>query len=214
MRDPPRVRPLIAMAVLLTSAIIVSDLVLEPIADWVYFMSWGGVRGWPGAGFTGYVAWILRRINWYANSVETVYFVAALFFWAAASLASLLLFQKSMRRYKIRTVHVVRIWACSVFPSAALAPAFLSAAYCLSYMLLPGRSVSGLDTYLGVVFLGYLCWSIRCGYKYYAHMSRGLIAAASSQAVAILATLVFLSVISPSAALDVVEAIISAVYRW
>ncbi|MCH8253007.1 MAG: hypothetical protein IID36_11195 [Planctomycetes bacterium] len=214
MRDPPRVRPLIVMAVLLTVAIVVSDIVLEPIADWVYFMSRGAARGLSSSGVTGHLAWIVRRINRYAISTETVYFVAALFFWAAASLGALLIFQKSMRKYKIRTVHVVRIWACSVFPSPALAPAILRTAYCLSFTLLPGRSVSGFDSYLGAVFLGYICWSIRCGYKYYAHMPRGLLAAVGSQIVAILAALVFLSVISPSIAAEVIEAIISAVYRW
>lgn len=202
------------MAAVLTIAIPVSDIVFSSIADWTYFMSWGGARGWPGSGFVGHLAWILGSIRRYAMSAETVYFGAALFVWAGASLGALLLFQKSMRRYKIRTVHVVRIWACSVFPSPALAPAILGTAYCLSYTFLPGRSVSGLDTYLGAVFLGYICWSIRCGYKYYAKMPRGLLAAAGSQAVAILAALVFLSFISPSISAEVIEAIISALYGW
>ncbi len=125
-------------------------------------------------------------------STERLVIAISLGRWFLLTLAALLLFRQSMKRYKVRTGHVIRVWVYSVSPVIVIAPA-LVVLYEWAEILSVGRFV-GLRLpnnrhvgFVAVFILAYSVWCTRQGYRHYLGMRHCLPLAVAAQVVAFLA---------------------------
>ena len=114
--------------------------------------------------------------------------------WCIFSFAALLVFQQSMRRYRVRTAHVLRVWAYSVALMVGLL--YLVTSGTVLLLITTDWYFLGWVTYLAVLsVIAFVVWSIRQGYCHYLHMPHSLGVAFASQFIAVAATLTLLTVI-------------------
>ena len=108
--------------------------------------------------------------------------------WCIFSFAALLIFQQSMRRYRVRTVHVLRIWAYSVALAAVMV--YLVTASTVILLITTNWYFLSLITYLAAIsVIAFVVWSVRQGYRHYLHIPHSLGVAFASQVIAVSATL-------------------------
>lgn len=115
--------------------------------------------------------------------------------WLLMSFASLLIFQQSMRRCKVRTAQVVRVWAYAV---PMVAPLLLLLGFIevsIEELIRVGWNPSWINQnhlMMGglLVLGGHVLWSLRCAYGRYLGMPHAWGIAISSQIVAILGMVV------------------------
>ena len=119
--------------------------------------------------------------------------------WALGGLAALMIFRQSMRRYKIRNAHVIRVWAYAVL--AALPTCVLLIWSAVIIIMIVSRIQQSYGGLLAVfvtadiiaLLCAHACWSIHEGYKRYLKMDRAPAVAICSQ---IIAALLAMTVVS------------------
>ncbi len=119
--------------------------------------------------------------------------------WWGLSLGALLIFGQSMRLFKVRTGHVVRVWCYSVvLPLLGLCAAELAWMAGWTALELWGdwpSYVGGVEivpvgvTVILLVFWGFVMWSLGVGYRGYLRMDHAMGVAFCSQLIAVLALL-------------------------
>ena len=185
--DPPQVRPLIAMGVIIFLAFGVTLAVCTGFDSWLWSAlswNWAGARGFRTApslaDLPNAIITALRDRELHTVLVSTTV-------WMILSPVALLIFQQSMRLCKIRTSHLVRVGVYSV-------PLLLPGAVLIAYLpsLLEAQGiVSGfydIDLFLALIIWTHVTWSIRCAYVHYLRMPHAAAVAIASQAMAILGT--------------------------
>ncbi|MBI4718723.1 MAG: hypothetical protein HY763_13025 [Planctomycetes bacterium] len=191
LHDPPRVLPLVALV--FTSHIIASFAVIilcvstkvACVAWWQYDFA----RKRPE--FVGRFPPIRAAdlLDWTRSaplSDEFAAFAAVTLLWSVTTLASLMIFQQSMRRYYIRPGHVVRMWAYAV--PATLTLATFEVPLALAWSELGFQHAKLLHVALALAPLGLSVTLIYKGCHAYMHMDRPVAMAVTSQFIAVLAS--------------------------
>jgi hypothetical protein len=182
--DPPRVGPLLVMVCLAIALFASANATTFGVNSWnLNRIPW--VRGWVA---TSADLWDLPGFVIRAHvDPESYVMVPGVTLWCVFSCCALLIFRQSMRLYKVRTVHVVRVWAHAV--PLMLPVAFAGFVTCV--ILAEWAGPAWLDDELVVLacaFPVYVLWSLRQGYRHYLHMPHASAVAVASQLVAIMAT--------------------------
>jgi ribosomal protein L37E len=189
--DPPRLVPLLVLSFVGLAGFWLILGLLTGLDRWCEALWWAA-----GAGRWADVSeYIVRALS--DRILCSVVLTVAV--WLAASFASLMILRQSMRLCRVRTVHVLRVWAHAVtlIPAAVVVAGFalwglvwlLDAAhpaFCPEMRLLPILAV-----------LAYAVWSLRCGYGTYLRMAHAWGVAIATQSMAVLATSAFCLVLLP-----------------
>ncbi|MBI1826340.1 MAG: hypothetical protein HY287_02725 [Planctomycetes bacterium] len=199
LHDPPQRVPLvcqllISLVLLLFTITLVHvfDLVAWPV--WVAYMQGGQIP----ISYT--VSNALRTIL----SLPPLQFPILIAAWWATSFGALLIFQQSMRRFSLRTVHVLRIVAYTM-PATVIIATIVSdlmvnivvgsryVSYSNGSWIFTGSTRYGANTadevyfFAGVLVILHVVWSLRCAYKYHLKMPHSFGVAIAAQIIAILA---------------------------
>lgn len=192
-QDPPQPIPLLVLAVMGLMALVVSFSVLAGLQRWLSI--WYGMRkARPGSWGPGWFDLPRFIFDAFTDSAPTLALLATL--WVVTSFAALMVFRQSMWRWKVRTVHVLRVWAHAV--PLMLVTVVLGVAM-LSYLSIFWRSSHWeIAMELVLVMLPvHVIWSLRCGYRRYLRMPHALAVAVASQLMAMLATITIYDMIGP-----------------
>lgn len=192
LHDPPQAR---ALGIMVFASILVfylCEVFMETIDTWL----WYGISQWRFSRFynSSMWLWISDFPSAFIDSFTTNEIISdtlSLFLWMATSMVSLLVFQQSMRRYKILTVQIFRVWSYSI-PFAPILVSILS--YLISYYY----TISGewypiwVDVFGGLFLIVFVIRSLQIAYSKYLRMDHGLGVAISSQIMAVLLALIIL----------------------
>ncbi len=182
--DPPQMGPLVAMVVL---ALVVSAFaypVIVGLGEWSYWRVRSAGATWRGPAMSE----MPEYVYWNFVDFNTHLAVLMVGTWMVLTFAALMVFRESMRLFKIRTAHVVRVWAVSV--SLMLLPLCLAAGGTrFLFALRRTMWLEGVTGWVLIVFLAWVVWSLHQGYRHYLRMPHSLGVAVASQVMAILATL-------------------------
>jgi len=191
LHDPPAPGPLLVMVLLFVLAAWCVDVFLG--AATVTLREMGIYRSWgrPIAGaqipdllLQAFGAQVSSQLLWRGTLTYVI--------WLVTGLGSLLIFQESMRRFRVRQVQVLRVWAYSipvVFP--VVYGAVSAYAVIVAWVAQPWSRWSDdriLVAVALVMILVFPIWSLRCGYRHYLRMRHAAVVALSSQIIALLAT--------------------------
>jgi ribosomal protein L37E len=191
--DPPQILPLLAW---LLAVIVVTNatcLTLLACTQWV--MIWVQSKTWPGRWWLTLFSSIAEGFADWSWHLPMGLFVA----WALLALTVLLTLRQSMRLCKVRTVHVVRVWAYAAaagMPISALGILLGCMALGVAFGLLKGSyfwryiwlyQVVGLFALIALV---HSTVSLARGYSIYLKMSHSIGVAIAAQSIAGLAVLV------------------------
>lgn len=202
LHDPPQTKPLLAMNLI---AITLQMLILvTSIAIFFLLMEYvlPGVNGTRVTGRITGIGNLITGLFYLMTNSEIYSIIITTSVWVLTSFVSLLVFQQSMKRYKILTIQVFRVWAYSTpfYPITTLIIISL-----VSYILLIIGFMT--DLRIGFVYIGWLiiptalfCYLyvirfIQVAYSDYLRMNHGLAVAISSQIMAILLALVILDLL-------------------
>ena len=176
--DPPAVRPLISQVVLVAILAWALTVLLEGTWVWLSRPPWR--RQMAGPGFAEALIGAVRD--------QEIYLMVPLIVgWAAITLLSLLILRQSMRRYRVRNAHVLRVCAYAL-PPLIVPVALASYSYNIAVLLLGGWGYRYWVDYLcAAVVLIFAIWSIRQGYRKYLKIPHSLGIAIASQVMALLA---------------------------
>ncbi len=196
--DPPRPVALfvmVSLCVLLFAGAIVVGVTLVGICSYIgYWLHWNAPRGNVFI-FSSIVSSAVQDFVSALNADKT--WTATLVYgtWLLVSFASLLIFQQSMRRCKVRTAQVVRVWAYAL-PLAI--PLILMIGFIevsieeLTWRGWYPRWINQDHLVIGGLFIlvGHVVWSLRCAYACYLGMPHAWGIAISSHVVAVLSTVI------------------------
>lgn len=178
--DPPRVVPLLAMVLIEVVAAALVGTVLYGLEAWVRNTSLirlgrTGLRDLPGYVLDALVAPRYR---------VTLLTTGA---WLLGTLFALFVFQQSMRIYKVRNAHLIRLWAYSA--PVALLPAVLGWHVFALQGTLRGVYVPlGIGPLFALLLVLHAARSLRIGYRDYLRIPQSAALALASQTIAVLAT--------------------------
>lgn len=194
--------PVQALAWLAAVVVVLFTLVLSVHAVLMVFL-WQPLPtrnfAWPNLGWADRVSVMAALVMQEAWSWVAPW-VATIGVWCVSGLGSLMIFRQSMRIYKVRTGHVVRVWCYSVvMPVSLLSVGMLIwvEAWCAANRWggrwWVGRAASSELLMMGLVVLmstcaGFAIASLRHAYESYLGMDRAIWVGVASQVVAGLAT--------------------------
>jgi ribosomal protein L37E len=178
--DPPAVRPLIAQVVIFAVLAWSLTVMLSGVLGWI---GWLLVARDRGLAAPGWAVWFRELVSAVRNPY--LYVTAPLICGGTAiTMLSLLLLRQSMRRYRVRNVHVLRVCAYAIPP--LIVPALLVEYSYLIVVTLLGWGYRYWVSYIiGALVLIFVVWSIRQGYRKYLKMPHSLGIAIASQAIAV-----------------------------
>jgi len=118
--------------------------------------------------------------------------------WPWATLAVLMVFRASMRRAKVNSVHVLRAALYSCDATLGMGLLALTVIPWLDHSLDLGRYIGFRDAAVSaLLFAAVTTWRLAAAYRHYLQFARPLATAASAQVVVLLATWVYLYVLTP-----------------
>ncbi len=174
--DLPPTRPLIVMAgVAWAIAAVTTIIAPTTLSAFLSGMAWRSRQLYSTKAV--WTLWLDLLIEALASRV-TWAVIAAQLAWATGALGALMIFRQSMRHYKVRNAHVIRVWAYSVLgalPAMMLLVwgAIGSLAIISPFVRLDDEPLGAfLSITLLAVFYGHAGWSIHNGYKFYLEMDR------------------------------------------
>lgn len=193
--DPPQTRALLGMFVLTMAAVALLLAVLQGVDDWLWNSAWtltasGYVRSLPR------LVDLLPSIAQAASASPTYAGFTPLLLWLSTSMASLLVFQQSMRRHKVRIVHVLRVCVYATSPPVL---ALVIASYIYSFVnALVWNWYINIEPVLTVLLLIGVIACLRNAYAHYLRIPHSWGIAVASQAMALLAAGVLESLLAVS----------------
>lgn len=186
--DPVKVGPLLVMIAVAIVVFAGSIVILGGFDRWLWQWNWMQTWGRPvslAAHFARLPRYVLSRLQ--GPDIYTL--TCALILWFTSSLASLMVFRQSMRRCRVRTVHVVRVWAYALPTVAPVVVASLYALECVRVALIPNYWLAPLlPAVIALFLIAFAAWSIHLGYKKYLRMPHSVAVAVASQVMAVLVT--------------------------
>ncbi len=187
MQDPARLRPLFAIVAILlviTCVVMVFCDAMELLLwDWRY-----AAQRFRGTGFGKPYAWydplniFQSLISAWTPEIKNI--TASITIWVVCNLAALLVFQQSMKRHKVRTSHIVRVWVYAVPQALPPTVGFVASSSWLAPLF-------GWDFYPTVeswtiwFFFALVTRSIHIAYKHYLRMPHSWAIAVSVQLMAL-----------------------------
>ena len=198
--DTVHVKPLLAMLPVVFLVHWAASVAWCTLWVWAYghiywVVSQGMTFDW-GTAFRG----IGRCVPYAFTSEEVGMTVLFAVLWSMTSLGALLLFQQSMRRCKVRTAHVLRVWVYGLVLPLPVLPLVAAAWTCLGTVCWTVASNTQPPFFAAHVWplaAVFMVWSVRCAYRFYLRMDRSLAVAVSSQFIALMAVLVILDLATP-----------------
>ncbi len=187
--DRPRVGPLLVILVVGTITLMVAGSVPAIVEEVVNRWRWTrlmAARGSP----VPITVWLPHSIDWIDWRNQHLYeFARIIGVWCFFTFASLLVFQQSMRRCKVRTLHVFRVCVYAIFGVAPLA----TAAFSTTGAVLRGFRLFWFDgaqiaTVALPLVMGFGAWSVAVGYRRYIRMPHSIGVVIAAQIVALLAS--------------------------
>ncbi len=194
LHDPPNVRVLVVMVVILLAAFFVAMPVSMGLSSWGMACARG--RGWATTSFT---YWMTRM----ATADEVYVWLGVVATWCTAGLGALALFRQSMRRYRVRFPHVVRVWACAtpllpvLFPMVFGGFVYVMNITRASWAAAWSQPVERVAFLLLAFVLLHAIWSISRGYRHYLKMRHATAVAVATQTIAVLTAMVPVAILSP-----------------
>jgi hypothetical protein len=193
LHDPPKIRPLMALVIVATvTAVggIVVPAAMYEVVDYVRWMAALRQRGIPYSQ-VGYT--VVNCVTSALSDSGVWNAVRLLVIWWGWSFAALMIFQQSMRRGRVRVVHVFRAWVYGIVvppPLLALltAPLVVVEAILVDWFFRPEFLAITLVAFGLALILG--ARSLTIAYARYLKLPHALGVVVASQAVAVLATLV------------------------
>ena len=182
--DPPQIVPLALTVAVAVVAVLIMAPALFGLYEWSY---WRLVPGFAPPRYGDLPSFLLQGGLFNAAAYR---FPLIIVTWAATSFAALMVFRQSMRRCRVRTVHVMRVWVYAAVCILPLVPLFeYAAGYVIDYLRIrAGRwSSPNIEPFAMIPLLLFVLWSIRHGYRHYLRMPHGLGIAVASQIIALLA---------------------------
>jgi len=187
--DRPRVGPLLVILVVATIAIgvvgIVPGFIEEAIDRW-RFARQMAARGRSVPNLGG----MLPTVAWLAWNNRLLFeFVRFVGLWTFFTFASLLVFQQSLRRCRVRTMHVFRVCVYAVIGVAPLAAAvfFIASAVQRGFRTF-WFFEEQIATVALILVVGFGAWSVGQGYRRYIRMPHSIGVVIAAQIVALLAS--------------------------
>ncbi|MHC4698716.1 MAG: hypothetical protein ACYTFA_18460 [Planctomycetota bacterium] len=198
--DPPRVLPVLGMVAIALLFFAASMAVLEGLQDWLWQVrAWAyRTRYWRWERVAIVLGWFPQRIGDAAADAYLRNVFVSTVVWASASFGSLMIFRQSMRRCRVRTVHIVRVWSYAIF---LIVPVACVVSYIPPLInALIGRSYfPNIAPPIALLVLCHVTYSLDRAYKTYLRMRYSVAVAIASQLVAALAALTLcVAVISSS----------------
>ncbi len=184
--DPPQVGPLLSLVVLSLAVLFVLIVLLSGLDKWVWMRLWVSRRVGATGGAWGDLPWyLLGKIA--ARETYTTLLTAVA--WVGMNFAALMVFRQSMRRCKVRTVHVIRVWAHAtslMLPVVVIIISFTGFTIAFAGI----RHIPGTELMVTLLFLAHVTWSGSCAYRTYLRMPHSLAVAIAAETMAVLATFV------------------------
>ena len=186
--DRPRVGPLLVILIVAIIAIavvgIVASFIEVAIAYWRFAREMAA-RGRSVPSLGGMLPSVAQLAS---NNRLLFEFVRIVGVWGFFTFASLLVFQQSLRRCRVRTVHVFRVCVYAVIGVAPLA----AAVFFTTGAVLRGFEIYWLGAQIATVALalvvGFGAWSVGLGYRRYIRMPHSVSVVIAAQVMAILAS--------------------------
>lgn len=190
--DPPQPNAIGVMAFSMVVALLLCFVCLRTLSTWLLRGMWYRQSGRIGTG-----TWFSMLPQIFMDTIndpELLSVMLTLIVWIVMSFASLLVFQQSMKRYKILTVQIFRVWAYTipVYPILVCVILFL-----ISYwmILFDSRYYRGADIIAGMVMFLCVTRALQLAYRVYLKMDHSWGVAMASQTIAILSTLMILDLV-------------------
>ena len=152
-------------------------------------MSWRFVRGWL-TGSRSYDLFGRGPTLWRMLHAPLIY--AA---WPWLTLATLMIFRASMRRAKVKPVHVLRCTLYCCDAGVVLVPLAAMAGARTAYLFVPALGGAGIDHRMlaALLFAGYTAYRLSAAYSLYMRFDRPAATALASQGIVLLFVLIVLS---------------------
>ncbi|UCE61438.1 MAG: hypothetical protein JSU63_06755 [Phycisphaerales bacterium] len=191
MHDPPRGRPLLVIVVVafVTLALLVPTI--TGVALWL--------NGWFGEYLPG--GWRIPGLADFVPAISLGFEIwlrvgPVLALWCMTSLGTLMIFRESMRIYRVRPVHVLRVWAYAFFGVLLLMVPAWSVVMFVATILFTSPLFHVASSYSVWLIPAGITFCLWVGYKRYLHMRHSLAVAIASQVIAILAVAVVVVVLA------------------
>jgi len=191
LHDPPKTGPLIALVVVAALALTVlmaAPVVISEAVDYVLWMGRLKQHGTPYSQ-TNFNVWNIVQLALWSPAVSAMIAIVAI--WCTATFAALMVFQQSMRRCRVRVVHVFRIWVYLVVLLSALMPLVSLPAAAIRGMAPPSfynPGPSKLEALAILLLVGYAGYAMVVAYRRYLRMPHSIGVVVASQTIALLMT--------------------------
>jgi len=183
--DPVPVRPLLAMTMIAAMLSACVGLIVFVVSFWLWF-SIRRVNWVEAFQFSSLVRFLISALE--DRGFREAVFVNVL--WCFLCIFALLIFQQSMRRCRVRTGHVIRVWAYAVTRGLLSIPLTLLLFCALRPLVTSVYVIEALAILVvGCVVVANAGHAIFRGYRDYLKMDHSLAVAISSQLMAVPATL-------------------------
>lgn len=188
--DPPATVPLLAFAtfaLLVTTCIYLLGLGVE---DWVIDRVYG--RRWRAGPAVPTIAELPLYIVSYASTPGLYSVCVWVALWWATAFASLMIFQQSMRRCRVRPRHVLRVVVYALTPQLLFVPVCFWVACVLNIYLWNSNvwrsreQASLIGMAAAIAYVLHVAWSMRQGYQVYIRMPHAAGIVVASLCVALL----------------------------
>jgi ribosomal protein L37E len=188
LHDPVRPGPILAMVAAFLAVFVVLPILSTGVEDWLRRWFWTTrfpQRAWMAPGLADLPWYVLGELR----NPRAYYLLWSLALWSVCLLASLMIFRQSMRLCRVRSVHVLRVWALSV-PLWVPVIAFAAATY---FCTAPVRDayIDERELVVGgaLILLGIWAYTLCRAYRLYLHMPHSEAVVAAALLVAFLAFL-------------------------
>ncbi len=190
--DPPQPTAIGVMVFSMVVVFFLCFVCMSTLSMWFWQGTWYWQTGRIGTGI--WFSMLPQLFMDSINSSDLFSTMLTLIVWIVMSFVSLLVFQQSMKRYKVLTVQVFRVWAYSmpIFPILVCTITFL-----ITYWMIITNSwyYTEVDFLAGMVMFISAIRALQIAYRDYLKMDHSLGVAIASQTIAILSTLTILDLL-------------------
>lgn len=199
LHDPPKVFPLTALVVIALGVMVVALAAPAVYHEAFYYLQWTGQLRRQGRATSQFSFGLWDVLNSALTSRAVWRSVGMVGTWWGWSLAALMIFQQSMRRGRVRIVHVFRACVFSVVPLAPVVAMLMVPLEILEFEVARRYfRLTFLDYAMPatvVLLLGCALYALTAAYRRYLKMPHAFGVALASQVIALLATIATCSLI-------------------
>ncbi|MFQ5495620.1 MAG: hypothetical protein ACE5EX_09600 [Phycisphaerae bacterium] len=168
LHDPPQVGGLLLMAVLALVAFFVTVTVVDGLGDWIRSL-WSFLQSRRGAALGEWLSYLPYTLAMSLTREDAYGLIVGVGVWFVMTFVSLMVFRQSMRRCRVRTAQVLRVWAYAVTPAVPVACVLIEV-YNYTTAVLGQRYVLEVEAAVALVAIFQVTRSLRTGYGTYLRM--------------------------------------------